>query len=381
MSISGERDHDKLRMLMLSWSRRGAMPRFMLDLAATAMAEPGVDALVSVSTSNELFEQFAPFQRLLVPVDTFRNNLGAFTQAWRIPSLRRQIARAMMAHRTQAVVTMMPHVWTPLVAPVVKRMGASYAVIVHDARGHPDDPTGLVHDWLLRDIAYADTVICLSQAVADQLIEDRKVEPRKLRVLFHPDMASAHGPRARGDGPLRALFFGRIMGYKGLPLFVEAIERLRMRGVAVEASVYGEGALGNAAEGLKRIGATVENRWINEAEIPSIFQRHDVVVLSHVDASQSGVAAVAFGQGVPVVVTPAGGLHEQVLHGRTGLIAARVDADAIADELMRLATEPDLLRVLNTGVDETRQSRSVARFLRELMLAVKPSDAESSRPH
>lgn len=379
MTLSGEREHEKLRMLMLSWSRRGAMPRFMLDLAAAATVEPGLDALVSVSTSNELFEQFAPFQRMLVPVETFRNSLGAFTQAWRIPHLRRQIAQAMAVQRTQAVVTMMPHVWTPLVAPIVRRMGASYAVIIHDARGHPDDPTGWVHDWLLRDLAYADQVICLSQSVANQLVADRKVVPEKLRVLFHPDIASAHGPRVRGDGPLRALFFGRIMGYKGLPLFVEAIERLRMRGVAVEASVYGEGSLGDAVHGLKRIGATVENRWINEAEIPGIFQRHDVVVLSHVDASQSGVAAVAFGQGVPVVVTPVGGLHEQVLPGRTGLVAARVDADAIADELMRLAIEPDLLRALNAGVDETRQSRSVARFLRELMIAVKPPEAKLPR--
>ncbi len=76
------------------------------------------------------------------------------------------------------------------------------------------------------------------------------------------------------------------------------------------------------------------------------------------------------------MVTPVGGLQEQVVHGRTGLIAARVDADAIADELTRLANEPDLLRTLNAGVDETRQSRSVARFLRELMLAVQPSQGE-----
>ncbi len=235
------------------------------------MAEPTVDALASVSTSNELFEQFAPFQRMLVPVETFRSGLGALTQAWRIPGLRRQIANIMTARRTQAVVTMMPHVWTPLVAPIVRPLGASYAVIVHDARGHPTTAQAGCTTGLLRDIVYADRVICLSQAVANQLVEDGRVEARKVRVLFHPDIASGHRPRVRADGPLRALFFGRIMGYKGLPLFVEAIERLRARGVAVDASVYGEGPLGDAAAGLKRIGATVENRWIGEAEMRASF--------------------------------------------------------------------------------------------------------------
>jgi hypothetical protein len=54
----------------------------------------------------------------------------------------------------------------------------------------------------------------------------------------------AEQPRKASGAGLRAFFFGRIMGYKALSLSVDTVERLH-RGQAIEASVVGEGPLGN----------------------------------------------------------------------------------------------------------------------------------------
>ena len=88
------------------------------------------------------------------------------------------------------------------------------------------------------------------------------------------------------------------------------------------------GASGPSAARLEAIGAEVVNCWLDASEIGPVLARYHAVVLSHTDASQSGVAAAAIGAGVPVVAMPVGGLIEQVVDGVTGLVALRADARA-----------------------------------------------------
>lgn len=344
------------------------MSRFTLELAKAAIGSPHVEALVSVSRSTEMFASFEPFDPALVPVSTYSHGSGALAAAWRIPGLRRLIRRVLAEQRIDAVVNLMPHVWTPFIAPVVKSSGVPYVVIAHDATRHPGDRRGWVHGWLGRDLAQADVIVTLSAAVRQALEGQGIAPPGGFRELFHPHFGSTtRAAKARGDRPLRLLFFGRILSYKGLPLFVDTLERLRARGVRFEACVAGEGVLGPEEERLRRLGATIHNRWIGEAEVAQIVEASDVVVLSHIEASQSGVAALALGFGIPVVATPVGALGEQVSHGRTGLVAQRVDAEALADELARLADEPGLLRTLATGIEDARRVHSMDRFIAALL--------------
>ncbi len=72
-----------------------------------------------------------------------------------------------------------------------------------------------------------------------------------------------------------------------------------------------------------KLGANVVNRWLNEEESPTALSAHHAVVLAHIEASQSGVAASAVGAGAPIISTPVGGLREQVVDGETGLLAER----------------------------------------------------------
>jgi glycosyltransferase involved in cell wall biosynthesis len=90
---------------------------------------------------------------------------------------------------------------------------------------------------------------------------------------------------------------------------------VRDRGIAVELGVFGEGDLGSSAERLSVMGAEVINRWLTEAEISVLLPRFHVMVLSHVEASQSGAAAAALGAGLPVIATPVGGIIEQITDG------------------------------------------------------------------
>lgn len=342
------------------------MPRFTFEAMRAARALPGVEATVVVSRQNESFAAFAEFGARLVGVDTFSSNSGALLRAWRIPLLRRRIAGEVRRRNIGVVVDLMTHVWSPWLIPPIRAAGARYFAIAHDALAHPGDATSLVKGMLDIAVRRADRVITLSEEVATRLRAEGRVAPERISALFHPDIgygpSAPRPPRGRGE-PLRLLFLGRIMSYKGLPLFVGAIEALRRAGHRVEAGVFGEGPLGPEAARLDRLGAEVVNRWLSEDEIASILARYDVMVVSHVESSQSGVVATAFGAGMPVVATPVGGLREQVDEAVTGLIAAAPSAEALAAAIARLVVDPDLLVALCEGVAARRANRSMARFV------------------
>lgn len=358
------------RIMFMYWGRRGAMVRFTRDLAAILMNEPALQSSLSLSRSNEAFAEFAPLGEKLHPVETFARGYGALTNLWRVPLLRRDLAQRIKQDRIEAVVNLMPHVWTPLVAPAIRAAGAKFITIVHDPERHPGDWTGLVLDWQLKEMKQADHVVTLSQFVATRLAERYPWVRGKLTTLFHPDFGETPAARPRPlstEGqPFRLLYFGRALPYKGLDLLVDAVELVRARGLNVSLGFFGEGNIEAERDRLVALHTEIENRWIAEAEIEPIFGRHDALVLSYTSASQSGVAAFAAGAGIPVIATPVGGLIEQVNEGQLGIIARDVSAEALADAIEELARDPARYDRIVAGIEARQDSRSMRRFVQEI---------------
>lgn len=355
------------KILFLYWGRRG-LSRFAVDVALAAKSSASASARISVSRQNESFAAFEQMGDGVVPVDTFSTNTGALLQAWRIPILRRQLHQYIVDHQVEAVVELMPHAWSSFVAPTIKAANARYCTIVHDATTHPGDYRSASIAWLIRrTLRQADLVLTLSNTVAVQ-IKAGQVPHDRVHPLFHPDLdfGKSHRRTARQPGePWRLMFFGRIMPYKGLPLFLDMVDLLRADGINVEVGVFGQGDFGPNAARLTALKAEVVNRWLSEAEIRDVLRQFDAVVLSHVEASQSGVAAAAFGAGLPVIATPVGGLVEQIEDGVTGVLAGRVDARALADATIRLISQPRLYELIAHNLSSSRSKRSVARFVED----------------
>jgi glycosyltransferase involved in cell wall biosynthesis len=84
---------------------------------------------------------------------------------------------------------------------------------------------------------------------------------------------------------------------------------------------------------------SVENRWVPEDEVGTLLAWSDAIVMTHREASQSGVAAAGLAARRWIVSTRVGGIAEQ-LQGQPGAILCDVDAAAIAKGLLRLLTTP-----------------------------------------
>lgn len=356
----------KPKIMFAVWGRRGATSQFALDAAHALKGRTDIDVVLCLSRQNESYGSFEALGVPVLPIDTFSSGIGAVLNLGRIPLLRRQLRSYVRRERIDAVIEFMPHVWSPLLMPSMQSEGVKYATIIHDASKHPGDLTGLAKPLLDLPLRTADRLFTLSASVADTLLRQGTVAEDRLTVLFHPDFSYTTSPSAQAElsrKPFKVLFLGRIMPYKGLGLFVGAIERLKERGYRVEPHVYGEGSLGPHGERLAQLGAHIVNRWLAPEEIAAALRETHAVMLSHIEASQSGVAAAAFGAGIPVVATPVGGLREQIQDGETGVLAKRVDADSLADAAARLIDDPGLYQSILAQLDARRESWSMERFL------------------
>lgn len=348
--------------------RFGALGQFSVELADAVRAE-APNAVFIVSAQSGLAERVAARGVRVCTVPTFERPDPASLALGYIAA-RRALKAHLQTYRPRRLVNLMPHVFSPLLVPAIRRQGTTFATIVHDAVPHPGDRTARVTRWLLREARQADTAVTLSNAVATALVRQNLAEKERVHVLFHPDLnyASALCMRVpRGDGPLRLLFLGRIMAYKGLDLLAGAVAHLKAAGIPVRLGVAGSGTIPPALQAqLRALDAEVINRWIADEEISPLLARYDAVACSHREASQSGVASTAFGHGLPVVAMPVGGIVEQVIDGETGILAQGVSAQELADAIARLATSPGLTEEMSAKIFAGAPGRSMARFAAQL---------------
>lgn len=302
-----------MRVLVWQWGRRGAGPLVAAAMARGLAEVPGVETLLSLSTGAELLRlPDAPGND--VPVATYEDRAGFVARVAGAPWMIGRVAAAVVAARVDVALCAMPAPLDFVMAAALRRAGVPYAVVVHDAERHPGDlfPMQIgLQRWLLRG---AGALFALSTHVAEQLQGQGIVGGRPLLLASLPPFV--FGPRpppvlAHG-GRLRLLSFGRLLPYKGLDLLADALERLGARD-DIEVRVVGSGPETPELARLRALpGVSVENRWVPEAELGALLGWADALVLSHREASQSGVAAAAIAAGRWVVATRVGGLAEQV---------------------------------------------------------------------
>ena len=328
-----------MRVLVWQWGRRGAGPLVAAAISRELAGVPGVETRLSLSTSAELLE-LPDAPRNDIPMRTYQDRKGFIARLLVTPRLVPKLARDIRTARIDAAVCAMPAPLDIVMASALRRAGVPYAVVVHDAQLHPGDAFPLQIPLQRGLLRRAGLLFALSEHVAGQL-RARGLHPGQPLVrtalppfVFGPPPApaGAHG------GRLRLLSFGRLMPYKGLDLLADAIEQLG--GKDFELRVVGFGPESPALDRLRRLAnVTVENRWVPEHELGTLFGWADALVLTHREASQSGVAAAALAARRWIIATRVGGITEQ-LDGEAMARLCAPDAGSIADAIAQIPSRP-----------------------------------------
>lgn len=349
------------RILLWHWGQAGAGAKFTYELIRELRNVPGIIPSISAVEGSELASLIQSIDGMPAYIArTFNGNknslYGKFAAACgllRLPSVARSFEVFLSEQQCDVAVSTMASIWDTSALGGLRRTGTRFILVLHDAKLHPGDEYPFREVLMRREIEAADALIVLSDHVRQevQALYDFPGD----RIWTVPHGAFTFGqdaPQARdltGERPLRLLFFGRILPYKGLDHLLNAYRILHERNVPVELEIVGSGDMApyeRHLQGLK--GITVLNKWVGEDEIADAMARTDLVVLPYIEASQSGVAAAALTAGLPIVATPVGGLVEQVTDRQTGIIAKGMTAADLADAIRSLS-DPVLYRHCSEG--------------------------------
>lgn len=308
-----------------------------------------MDVFLSLSRQSEIYPSFSDIRVAgRFDIDTYETAWQFALATVRLPWLRQRFRQYVSRNQIDVVFCTMDHLWDVFLVGAIHQAGAHYLLTVHDAMRHPGEDQSWRRWMLRRDIEASDGALVLSRSVGEFLRSRYQYPSERTYLSAHGHFATESGGRPRElprERPIRLLFFGRILPYKGLDLLLEAFPLLRAEFPRLTLEICGEGDLSPYRALLAGTrDLRVENRWIAEGEIAEIFDRSDLVVLPYREASQSGVVATAFAVGIPCVATPIPGLREQIADGVTGVIAASISAPDFAVAIASALRDPKFYR-------------------------------------
>lgn len=237
---------------------------------------------------------------------------------------------------------------------------------IHDVFRHPGDrQTAAIAEYTKRISFYrSQQLIVHGRSLQDALVKQFRVPQERVNIAPHGELGSLYQRRAAGTPPKREphtlLFFGRIWPYKGLRYLLEAMPLIRAQIPDAKLIIAGRGEeleqYFPAGHNEKHI--ELLNDFIPVEAVAGLFQRSAVTVLPYVESSQSGVAALAYGLGTPVIASDLGGLREIIRHEKDGLLVPPLDVQVLANAIVRLLSDQ--------GLQQQMQAATLARCHNDL---------------
>jgi glycosyltransferase involved in cell wall biosynthesis len=170
--------------------------------------------------------------------------------------------------------------------------------------------------------------------------------------------------------PNLILFLGRLEPAKGIFDLLEAVAALRATLPDVRLVCAGDGeriAVARYAERLGIADAVKFTGWVGPSGKRALLETAAAFALPSYDEALPVGLGEAMAAGVPVVVSPVGGIAEVVTDGASGLFVAPGDKVGLERQLRRVLTERSLAARLGNAARETARLRfSPERALRKL---------------
>jgi glycosyltransferase involved in cell wall biosynthesis len=321
------------------WELATRLPATRFDVRVWLSGAPGVDELADSLAARDL-----PVDR--VPEVDSRWDWSGMAATW--SRLRRLKPDLLHIH----------HVWPaadrylPWLAGAA---GVPHLVVTEHITGQSHSPgqRALKRSELRR----ADAVTAVCGAVADSLVRDYGVERSRVRVVPNgadPPEEEEEWPAARalrdqlGAGPFRPLWVcpARLESQKGHAVLIEALARVRAKGLDFVAVMAGEGSLRADLERQARAaGLGDQVSFAGQVEpLGPMLLAADACVLPSLWEGLPLSLLEALARARPVIASRVGGVPEAIEDGLTGRLVPAGDPAALALVLEDFHRRPDPAR-------------------------------------
>lgn len=197
--------------------------------------------------------------------------------------------------------------------------------------------------------------IALSRDLEGYLSQRVGVAPRRLSQFYNGVDAQrfSPGPAAELPGcpfdPARHWLVGTVGRMQPVKdqltlarAFALALQRAPAQRERMRLVLVGDGPQRDAVTAALRDGGVLDLCWLagERNDVPALMRALDLFVLPSLSEGVSNVILEAMACGLPVLATNVGGNPELVMSDRTGVIVPAADPSAMADAMLRLATDP-----------------------------------------
>ncbi len=360
----------------------GGVERGTVDVAAAIVAAGGTAIVASAGGPMVRELERAGALHVTLPVDS-KNPLVMLVNAGRL-------ARLIKKHDVDIVhVRSRAPAWSARMA--ARRTGCSFVTTFHGTYGHANPVKRAYNRIMLR----GDRVIAISHFIAGHIREVYGLDDGRVRIIPRGIDLDMFSPKAVTperlinlaerwrvtEGMPVVMLPGRLTSWKGQRLLIEALFRLGRNDIRVllVGSDQGRTHYRRSLESLvERRGLTGVVQIADHCrDMPAAYMLADVVVSGSTDPEAFGrVAAEAQAMGRPVVASNHGAARETVLAGRTGVLFAPGDADALAlaiaealalDSRAREALAAEAIAHVRTNFSKEKMCAETLALYRELL--------------
>jgi glycosyltransferase involved in cell wall biosynthesis len=365
------------RCVMLFWGVSGAGLRCTHRIAAELTHHFGRENIaLSINENNAWLDRAG---EVSAEVDIMRGTAGRNNRLATVLNLAPrfiQLMKFIKRFRADIVVVPMNFAQAWPLGRLISMTGVRLIYVLHDAKPHPGDYAPILQILSQRGLfKAAHGLVALSEFVGENARSELPKRHRDALEIVPLGMLvqrQRSEPRTLGKGPIRFLFLGRLLEYKGLDTLAMALHRLKDRD-DWRLTIAGNGRNRDSVIRMfQSFGKVDLSRldWLLESEVDHLLDTHDVILCPYLEASQSGVIAEACGVGLPCVVTPVGALAEQIGYGKAGWIASASTSTALADCLLQVLDNRELyssksegaLKTASQGVGASSWADVVMRF-------------------
>lgn len=209
----------------------------------------------------------------------------------------------------------------------------------------------------------ASLVLMGSRDTEQMLQESLKLSPSRLQWFPEngiPLSTVRAEARQRVHSPLRILFVGRLVAYKGVHLLIEAIHRLT---TPVHLTIVGEGPERERLEHLAEAKHLKEfvhfTGWISQEETQRYYEEADLFCFPSVREFGGAVVMEALAAALPCIVADHGGIGETVTDASGIKLPLSSESQLIDDltrAIQRLTEDSSLYQRLSKGALEHAHS-------------------------
>lgn len=221
------------------------------------------------------------------------------------------------------------HVWNVAIMLALGKKVHKYQVI-HEVIPHEGNSQVKGVDFMNKVICKtADTIVLRNQKYVQDMIDQYKVEPNRVKYLElwrrYPEFTE---PAHSGH----VLFFGRINPYKGADNLLEIVR------LCPEITFDVVGRVDPQMEAVveelrKEKNAHLNTEYVSDEEMREAFVNCDWAIVPYNSASQSGIIIDAYKYSRPVIAFNVGAISEQIDNGKSGYLVEAGDNGAFAAKL------------------------------------------------